>query len=122
MGVVVTMTDLDAIRARHTGKHRCLGAWRAVSGFRMFGLDDGERCDASRLADEVERLRALAPWTGSNRIEADRIVAAERARIRAAVEGLDKERCYTAGVHEDWHLRLRAVLAAIDGGSDDHPA
>jgi hypothetical protein len=38
----------------------------------------------------------------------------ERARILAAVRWMDKERCYTNGVHEDWHLRLAAVIAIIE--------
>ena len=91
------MTDIDlaAIRARHTGKHRCLGAWRAVSGFRMFGLDDGERCDAARLTDEVERLERVRMDVLTTQREIGR--DDERARIHAAVEGLT---AHIVGGHE----------------------
>jgi len=67
--------------------------------------------DRRTLLDVVDRL-TLATMSENDYLNGQRH---ERARILAAVRWMDKERCYTNGVHEDWHLRLAAVIAAIEG-------
>ena len=87
----MTLDDLAAIRARA----------------------EANGCqDAIDLLAEVNRLRADAAHWGTFGAEA-LAVAAERARIRAAVEGLFHGNYSWAEV--TWDEALPAVLAVIDG-------
>lgn len=89
----------------------------------LIALLDAERADAAatfgKMAAEVERLRRYiddidASWVGI----VDEAEATERARIRAAVEGLPTVSRVTNPVGpltRNDAVRRAAVLAAIDG-------
>lgn len=114
------MTDLDAIRARH----------QPVAGLRD---DEGHLfepatfcrhcvtlwpCDADALLAEVDRLTAR--WESAS---VGYIRDTERARIRAAVEGLvpvmvRKDMLVPDPKWDDMVTRA-AVLAAIEGGEHE---
>ncbi len=104
-----------AIRERHvrieSGEEgpycsECSGGYWPCDIEKMRVLVDAARAEVGRL----DVARADAFRRGRER---------ERASIAAEVREMDKERCYTdAGDHEDWHLRLSAVLAVVEGGDE----
>ena len=112
----MTPDELDAIRARDAayGGHAVLVYGYGPHDWRDSWGSDPAVADRRALLAEVDRLTALRTAT-LEVLSDDAAMALERARIRAAVEGLpfggDSEGEYVLG----WEDAKAHVLAAIDG-------
>lgn len=100
------MTDLDAIRARDA-------AWTDQYLVAPDGFQSAH--DRRALLAEVDRLRAVRLEASESHVWLEG-AATERARIRAAVEGLPTQPGLEVNIPGMRHFIERtAVLAAIDG-------
>jgi hypothetical protein len=105
----MTPQELDAIRARDatTNQHELDRSWPAADRRALLAEVDRLTAENAALRDEWDGTEGASPawWRGS-----DHGVAAERARIRAGVEGLACEH------RIDNCVDRVAVLRVIDGG------
>ena len=112
----MTPDDLAAIRARDAEVRP-----GAISTLSLEDAISAAFNDRAHLLAEVDRLTGRVAYFEATWADEDMVKHAERARIRAAVEGLPFVPCYRWHEHTDKMpfptdgIDRAAVLAAIDG-------